>query len=74
MHSNPMRCFLAVLLDFGGDFSYMTRYGEKQRSDLLTDEQTDADHSQAQQTIRYLKGLVSDVRLNPTNPKGVTDQ
>lgn len=77
MHSNPMRCFLAVLLDFGGDFSKcgnVTRYEEKQSSDLLTDEQTDADLSKAQQKFRHPKGLVNDVRLNPTNPKGVTDQ
>lgn len=73
----PIPCFLAILLDFGGDFSkcgYVTRYVEKQSSDLLTDEQTDADLSKAQQKFRHLKGLVNDVRLNPTNPKGVTDQ
>lgn len=69
MHSKPMRCFFFS----GGEFS---RYGyttEKQRSDLLTHDQTDADLSQAQQKFGYLKGLANDVRPDPTNSKGLTD-
>lgn len=49
-----------------------TRSAEKQRSG--SDEQIDADLSQAQHKFGYLKGPASDVRLNPTNPKGLTDQ
>lgn len=62
--------------DLGGEFSgygYLTRHVEKQRSELLTRDQTDADLSQAQQKFGYLKGLANDVRPNSTNSKGLTD-
>lgn len=70
-----MRCFFSGG-DLGGEFSgygYITRRAEMQRSDLLTDDQTDADLSQAQQKSGYLKGLANDVRSDPTIPKGLTD-
>lgn len=69
MHSKPVRCFIS-----GGEFSgYITRHAEKQRSNFLTDDQTDADLSQAQQKFGHLNGLANDVRPNPTHSKGLTD-
>lgn len=71
MHSKPMNLFFP-----GGECSrccYITRRAEKQRNDLLTDDQTDADLSPAQQEFGHLKGLANDVKPNPTNPKGLTD-
>lgn len=75
MHSKPMRCLFSGG-DFGGEFSeygYIKRRAENQRGDLLTDDQTDAELSQAQQPFGYLKGLANDVRPDSTNPKGLND-
>lgn len=70
MHSKLTRCFFFFFSDgdLGGGFSgygYITKRAEKQRSNLLTSDQTDADLSQAQQKSGYLKGLANDVRPRP---------
>lgn len=68
--------FFSLVEDFGGEYSRygnITRRAEKQRSNLWTDDQTDADLSQAQRKFGYLKGLANDERPDPTNPKGLTD-
>ncbi len=51
----------------------IAKRAKKQRSELSTYDQTDADLSQAQQKFGYLKELANDVRLDPTNSKGFTN-
>lgn len=74
LHSDTFQThdmFFVFLVEIiGGEFDGhggITRRAEKQRSDLLTYDQTDADLSRAQQKSGYLKGLANDVRPDRTN-------
>lgn len=73
IHSKPMRCFIFSFWWRVCGYCYITKHAEKQRSDLLTYDQTDADLSQAQHKSEYLKGLANDVIPSPTNSKGLID-
>lgn len=77
IHSKPMRCFIFSFWWRSWwrvcGYGYITKHTEKQRSDLLTYDQTDADLSQAQHKSEYLKGLANDVIPKPTNSKGLVD-